>query len=90
MKQVELKIQVIDQETKQILMETNLETADKAYEFAAQMEELGLSVEVHNPTLTQTLSNALGKSEAELKDYEQSLEDEIESHESSCCFEDAQ
>jgi hypothetical protein len=82
------KILVIDTQTKQVLMECPLEEAGKAHEFAAQMEDIGLEVSVINPTLTETLTEALGLSSSQKDEYLESLQQEIEHHEGSCCFEE--
>jgi hypothetical protein len=82
------KIRVVDTDTRQILFECALDESEKAYQFAAGMEEMGLSVEVMHPTLSETLTDSLGLSNEERRKYEASLEEEIEHHEGSCCFED--
>ena len=72
-------------------MECKLDEADKAYQFAGSMEEMGLDVEVLNPTIAQTLSNSLGLSQAQVQEYEASMEEEMEEHDQSngsCCFKD--
>ncbi len=83
------KIRVVDTETRQVLFECSIDDSGKAYEFAAGMEEMGLSVEVLHPTLSETLTDSLGLSNEERRKYESSLEEEIEHHDGSCCFEDA-
>jgi hypothetical protein len=87
MEKEKLKIQVVDVQTDQILFECPLTDSEKAYEYAAQMEEMGLDVKVHSPTLSQTLTSSLGLSKEEISEYERSIEEEIEHHDGSCCFE---
>src|SRR5687768_16030130 len=82
------KIRVQDVQTGQTLLECSIAESERAYEVAAQMEEMGLDVRVAAPTLNDTLSSSLGLSHEEKAQLEQSLEEEMESHESSCCFED--
>ncbi len=82
------KIRVVDTETRQVLFECSLEESEKAYQFAAGMEEMGLSVEVMHPTISETLTDSLGLSNEDRRIYEESLEEEIEHHDGSCCFED--
>lgn len=82
------KVTVNDVNTNQTLFECSLEDVEKAYQFAAQMEELGVDVKVISPTLTQTLTRSLGLSEEQTSDYEKSMDEELEHHEGSCCFED--
>lgn len=87
MEKEKLKIQVLDVQTDQILFECSIGDSEKAYEYAAQMEEMGLDVKVQSPTLSQTLTSSLGLSREEIAEYERSMEEEIEHHDGSCCFE---
>ncbi|MFP5387428.1 MAG: hypothetical protein ACLGHN_15225 [Bacteriovoracia bacterium] len=87
MEKEKAKIFVRDVATQQILFECNIQESEKAWQFAAEMEEMGLDIEVIAPTLSETLSSSLGLSSKELEEYKQSMEDEIESHQGgSCCF----
>ena len=88
MEKVTPKIKVLDVETLQVLFECSLAESDKAYQFAASMENMGLTVKVVSPTLSQTLTNSLGLSAAEVAQYEKSMEEELEDHDGSCCFKD--
>lgn len=83
------KIRVIDVQTNQVLLECELSESEKAYEFAASLEDMGLDVKVLSPTISQTLSSSLGLSQAQVSDYEMSIEEEMEDHAGSCCFEDS-
>lgn len=83
------KIRVVDTDTRQVLFECGLTEAEKAYQFAASMEEMGVSVDVLNPTLSETLTDSLGLSNEDRRAYEESMAEELEHHEGSCCFEDA-
>ena len=82
------KIKVIDVATEQVLFECALKDSEEAYVYAAQMEEMGLDVKVVDPTLSETLTSALGLSNEEVAKYEKSMEEELEHQEGSCCFED--
>jgi hypothetical protein len=82
------KIRVVDNHTGQCLFEFSVEESEKAYTFAAQMEEMGLDVIVESPTLTDTLSVSLGLSLEQRAAYLKSMDEEIENHEGSCCFEE--
>jgi basic membrane lipoprotein Med (substrate-binding protein (PBP1-ABC) superfamily) len=82
------KIRVVDNHTGQSLFECSVEESEKAYTFAAQMEEMGLDVIVESPTLTDTLSVSLGLSLEQRAAYLKSMDEEIENHEGSCCFEE--
>jgi hypothetical protein len=83
------KIIVRDVQSQLVLFECTLEEAEKAYQYAASMEELGLEVEVISPTLSETLSSSLGLSQQEHQEYKKSLEEEMQSHEGPCCYEEA-
>lgn len=82
------KITVRDVHSGQVLFECGMDESHKAYAFAAEMEQMGLDLEIVSPTLAETLSNSLGLTEAQKQDYKDSLEEEIEQHDGSCCFED--
>jgi tRNA A-37 threonylcarbamoyl transferase component Bud32 len=82
------KIVVRDIHTQQVLFECSVEQSEKAYQFAAEMEEMGLDIEVLSPTLSETLSHSLGLSEEQLQKYKASVDEEMETHEGSCCFEE--
>lgn len=82
------KIQVKEVQTEQVLFECPFEESERAYQFAAEMEEHGLDVQVVSPTLTDTLSSSLGLSPSEISAYKESMEEELEAHEGSCCFEE--
>ncbi len=83
------KIQVKDVQTDQVLFECALSESEKAYHFAAEMEEMGLDIKVVNPTLSETLTTSLGLNQEEVAAYEASMEQEMDEHAGSCCFEDA-
>lgn len=85
MEKEKLKVQVLDVGTGQSLFECSLEESDRAHEFAASMEEMGLDVKVINPTLSETLTSSLGLSMEETKEYQESMDHELEDHDSSCC-----
>lgn len=84
-----LKIQVRDVQTEQVLFECSLSEAEKAYAHAAELEEMGLDVKVVDPTLSETLTSALGLSVEQVRKYEESMIEEMEDHDGSCCFVDA-
>lgn len=81
-----VKVKVLDKETRQVLFECPVHEAEKAFAFAASMEQMGLDIEVINPTLSRTLSSSLGLSQVQMEAYEQSLEEEMDEHDGSCCF----
>jgi len=81
------KIRVLDRQTDQVLFECPLEESEKAYQFAAEMEEMGLDLRVDAPTLSETLNESLGLSREQKAAYKTSMEEEMEEHNGgSCCF----
>lgn len=86
MEKEKTKIVVRDVQTQQTLFECSLQESEKAWQFAAEMEEMGLDIEVVIPTLSDTLSHSLGLTRQELEEYKKSMEEEMDSHEGSCCF----
>lgn len=81
------KILVRDVQTQQTLFECGIHESEKAWQFAAEMEEMGLDIEVISPTLGETLSSSLGLSKEQLEAYKESMEEEMEHHDGgSCCF----
>jgi hypothetical protein len=80
-------IRVFEKNSNDILFECSADDADKAYEFAAQMEEIGLEVVIKQPSVAESLSMTLGAKQEELEDIRNEIRDEIESHnEGSCCY----
>jgi len=51
-----LKVKVIDKHSKECLFECPVEETEKAYEYAASLDEMGLEVEVITPNIADTLS----------------------------------
>ena len=83
------KIKVIETKTQSILFETSLEEEQKAYEHAAQMEEMGLEVKIVRDTIIESFQNSLGLSQKQLKEHQESVQEELHDHdgqEESCCF----
>ncbi len=78
-------IKVVDLGSKETLFECEMSQAEKAYEYAADMEKMGLEVEVQAPTITETLCDSLGIELDKREDYEQSVFEEIDDHDGSCC-----
>ncbi len=76
-------VRVIDLISGTTLFETTIEKMDDAYAFATQMEEVGLDVEIKAPGLAETLIKSLGAGESEIREFNQSLQDEIDEHDES-------
>ena len=79
------KVKVIDMHSQEVLFECEIELVESAFEYAAQMEKLGIDVRILSPTITETLCDSLGIEHDEKEDYENSILAEIEDHDGSCC-----
>jgi hypothetical protein len=82
-----LKVRVVDSNSKQVLFECALDQSDRAYEAAAGFEAMGLDVKIEHPNVNQTLADSLGVSGSQMEAFTESLDEEIEEHPGSCCFE---
>lgn len=80
------QVKVIDGENQQ-LFSCNVEQIDLAYEFAKEMEELGIEVFIKSPSLPETLAQSLGARSDHLKIIRESMDEEISAHitPNSCC-----
>lgn len=81
-------VKIIEVHSSQVLFECPVEQSDFAYEKAAEFEEMGLEIKLLHPSVNESLANSLGISGDPLEAFEESLTEEIEGHEGSCCFED--
>lgn len=79
------KVKVIAIQTDEVLLEVPIEEMARAYEYAAQMEEMGIEIKLDAPTVADTLSDTLGLSIDDRHRLETSMDDEIHDHEGSCC-----
>jgi len=75
-----MKIQVIDKQSLQLLKSFDLNSEDSAYQFSVEMEKLGLEVDIVLPSVIHQLAQSLGKKGEELKELDESLNEEIEEH----------
>lgn len=78
-------VKIIDNATGNVLYTCSVENIEKAYTEAANFEAYGLDVSIHAPTVTQTLAYSLGLPEQEQDIYQQSVLQELEDHDGSCC-----
>lgn len=76
------KVIVKDSED-QVLFECSLKDREKAFRYAKEMEELGIDVNVIEPSLPETLATSLGMKEDEVEEFRKTIDEEIESH--GCC-----
>lgn len=77
-------IKVVDVLNNEILQEFSQSESQKAYEYAAQLENYGLEVQVIAPTITETLADSLGMSANMQQEYAQSVIAELSEHDGCC------
>lgn len=82
------KVKIVEVQSGQVLLECTVEQSDFAYEKAAEFEEMGLDVKLVHPGVNESLAHSLGIEGDPLEAFEESLSEEIEGHEGSCCFKD--
>lgn len=78
-------VQVIEENTNEVLFECELSESESAFEYAASMDKMGISVKVVSPTITESLCDTLGIERDERDEFEESVLAEIEDHDGSCC-----
>ena len=64
----------------QILFSCCVEKYEEAFEFAKQMEELGIEVQLQGPSVVETLGTSLGADSKQILELRNSFSDEIEGH----------
>ena len=80
---VERQVKVIEQISQQVLFQCDVKDQAKAYQFAREMEEIGVAVQIQTPSVSQTLAHSLGVKEQDWQEYQRSMEEELEDHD--CC-----
>ncbi len=74
------QIKIIDNSTNEVLYSYCFEESERAHHKATELEEMGLDISVHIPTVTDTLCDSIGITRDEKEDYEQSIVSEIDDH----------
>lgn len=74
------RIKVIEAKSGEVLFECDFEDHDKAFDYAHKMEDMGIEIKIHAPSLTETLAESLGADEDELSAMRGEMDDEIASH----------
>lgn len=69
----------------QVLATYSLEDRDKAYEYAEELEEMGISITLKEPSLPETLIRSLGASQMDTETLKNEIEEEISAHGEPCC-----
>ncbi|MBT4790585.1 MAG: hypothetical protein HON90_03360 [Halobacteriovoraceae bacterium] len=81
----EAKIKIINTDTDEILFQFDMDQADMAFSRASELEQMGLSISVKTPTISESLCNSLGLNIDQKMEYQESVLAEIEDHDGSCC-----
>ncbi len=74
------KIKVIEANSLEVLFECDFEDHDKAFDYARKMEEMGIDIKIHAPSLSETLAVSLGADESDLSTLRDEVDEEIASH----------
>ena len=64
----------------------SLQERDRAFAYLKDLEQWGVEGILEEPSLPETLINSLGASLKDREELKQAIEDEINDHDSSCCF----
>jgi hypothetical protein len=85
------KVKVIEQSSQEVLFECEIHEMERAYNYAEQMEEIGLDVKIEAPSAPETLARSLGSSEETISSLKAEIQKEIEDHDiegqfESCTF----
>lgn len=84
-----MKVKIIETNENQTLFECSVEDIEFAYQKAKEYEAMGLEVKLISPTISQSLTYALGLNHDEQEEYEQSVIAEIDDHDGSCCHDNS-
>ena len=74
------QIKVVEVQSGQELFCCSPGEAEKAFQYAKSMEQMGVEVSIVSPSVSETLAVELGVNEGDWGEYQQSMEDEIEYH----------
>lgn len=69
----------------QVLATYSLEDRDKAYEYAEELEEMGIAITLKEPSLPETLIRSLGADQIDTETLKNEIEEEISAHGEPCC-----
>jgi hypothetical protein len=76
----EKNVKVINTASGSVLYSTHLETIEKAFEFASDMEKMDIDVHIDAPSITDSLAETLGLTPEDKEVYCQTITGEIEDH----------
>lgn len=73
-------VKVIEITSGEVLFSCTMEQRDKAYDYAEQMEAMGIDVRIDSPSCPETLATALSASKESIDSLKKAIDDEIKSH----------
>ncbi len=73
-------IQVVEVISNSILKEFKIDKFEDAFQFAKEMEKLGLEIKINSPSLPETLAIGLGASQEDITYLREVIEEEMKSH----------
>lgn len=79
-----MKIKIYEFNTNELLSSFDVQDSEKAYEYARQMEEMGIEIRMESPSINHSLGESLGMSEEQLENLTVAIDEEIASH-NTCC-----
>lgn len=59
---------------------------DLAFEYLKELEQWGVEAVLDEPSLPESLINSLGASDQDRQKLKESIDEEMEDHDTSCCF----
>ena len=81
---IDVQVKVVEVQSGQVLFQCAVEQEEQAYQFAQEMEAMGVEVTVKRPCVSATLASSLGVAEADWQEYQQSMEQEMDDHDCYC------
>ena len=78
-------ITIKDKISQEVFYDFPIFELEKAYKQLAELEEMGLDVEISIPNVTQSLGMSLGLDKDQMDMLNGSMDDEINDHDGSCC-----
>ena len=81
--QIDSLVKVVEPRSGEVLLQCGVEEEALAYQFAREMEQMGVEVKIIAPSVSQTLASGLGVNAKEWQGYQRSMDQEIADHDGS-------
>ena len=81
--QIDAQVKVVEPRSGEVLLQCGVEEEARAYQFAQEMEQMGVEVKIIAPSVSQTLASGLGVSAKDWQGYQRSMDQEIADHDGS-------